>query len=107
MATLPADDLQAYAIGQRIRELRTRLGLRQEDLARRTGIARPNIARLEFGRHLPSLSSLTKIAAGLRVAVGDLIVPPPASGLPPDEQELIEAGMSDFSEALHREDNAR
>ncbi|MBW2507413.1 MAG: helix-turn-helix transcriptional regulator, partial [Deltaproteobacteria bacterium] len=38
-------------LGARLRELRLAAGLTQAELARRTGIHRPNIARVEAGRH--------------------------------------------------------
>ncbi len=37
----------------------------QADLARRTGIARPNITRFESGSYNPSLEFMVKIAAAL------------------------------------------
>lgn len=37
----------------------------QEDLSRRTGISRPNIARFESGKYNPSLEMMVRIAAGL------------------------------------------
>jgi DNA-binding XRE family transcriptional regulator len=48
----------------------------QAELARRTGIHRPNIARVEAGRHTPSLETLARLAAAIgvpttRVLAGD------------------------------------
>lgn len=37
----------------------------QEDLSKRTGISRPNIARFESGKYNPSLEMMVRIAAGL------------------------------------------
>ncbi|MDD3337400.1 MAG: helix-turn-helix transcriptional regulator [Lachnospiraceae bacterium] len=37
----------------------------QEDLFKRTGISRPNIARFESGKYNPSLEMMVRIAAGL------------------------------------------
>ncbi|MEK6672391.1 MAG: helix-turn-helix transcriptional regulator [Nitrospirota bacterium] len=55
----------AWAVAQRVREAREKQGLRQDDLARISGIARPNIVRLEQGRHIPTLTTLKKIADAL------------------------------------------
>jgi DNA-binding XRE family transcriptional regulator len=63
----------AGRIGARIREEREGRGWTQQDLADRTGIRRPNIARLERGAGLPNLSTLLKVAAGLETAIEDLI----------------------------------
>jgi len=54
-------------LGQRIRELRLAAGLTQAELARRTGIHRPNIARVEAGRHTPSLETLARLATAIGV----------------------------------------
>ncbi|MFO0694901.1 MAG: helix-turn-helix transcriptional regulator [Polyangiales bacterium] len=54
-------------LGQRLRELRLEAGLTQAELARRTGIHRPNIARVEAGRHTPSLETLARLASAIGV----------------------------------------
>jgi len=54
-------------LGARLRELRQAAGLTQAELARRTGIHRPNIARVEAGRHTPSLETLARLAAAIGV----------------------------------------
>lgn len=54
-------------LGKRLRTLRLEAGLTQADLARRTGIHRPNIARVEAGRHTPSLETLTRLASAIGV----------------------------------------
>lgn len=55
-------------LGKRLRTLRLEAGLTQAELARRTGIHRPNIARVEAGRHTPSLETLTRLASAIGVA---------------------------------------
>ena len=54
-------------LGARIRTLRLSAGLTQAELARRTGIHRPNIARVEAGRHTPSLETIARLAAAIGV----------------------------------------
>ncbi len=54
-------------LGARLKSLRQAAGLTQAELARRTGIHRPNIARVEAGRHTPSLDTLTRLAAAIGV----------------------------------------
>ena len=54
-------------LGARLRELRLEAGLTQAELARRTGIHRPNIARVEAGRHTPSLETLARLATAIGV----------------------------------------
>jgi DNA-binding XRE family transcriptional regulator len=61
-------------LGQRLRELRLAAGLTQAELARRTGIHRPNIARVEAGRHTPSLETLARIANAIGVSTTHVLV---------------------------------
>jgi DNA-binding XRE family transcriptional regulator len=60
-------DVDGVRLGQRLRQLRLSAGLTQAELARRTGIHRPNIARVEAGRHTPSLETLARLAAAIGV----------------------------------------
>lgn len=61
-------------LGARLRELRLAAGLTQAELARRTGIHRPNIARVEAGRHTPSLETLARIANAIGVPTTQVLV---------------------------------
>lgn len=63
----PNGEVDGVRLGQRIRELRLAAGLTQAELARRTGIHRPNIARVEAGRHTPSLETLSRLATAIGV----------------------------------------
>jgi len=62
-------DVDGVRLGQRLRALRLAEGLTQAELARRTGIHRPNIARVEAGRHTPSLETLARLAAAIGVPI--------------------------------------
>jgi transcriptional regulator with XRE-family HTH domain len=57
----------------RIQKVRDERRLSQEVLAKRAGISRGYLARLETGRHDPTLSTLIKIAKALQVKVGELV----------------------------------
>ena len=56
-----------------IKRLRKKQGLTQEALARRTGVTREYITRLELGRHDPMFSTLVKLAKALKVTVAELV----------------------------------
>jgi len=56
----------------KIKRLRAVRGWSQEELAKKAGLARAYIARLEIGRHDPSLSTVVKLAKALKVKVGEL-----------------------------------
>jgi DNA-binding XRE family transcriptional regulator len=62
-----AISIDGVRLGARLRELRVAAGLTQAELARRTGIHRPNIARVEAGRHTPSLETLARLASAIGV----------------------------------------
>lgn len=49
-------------LGKRIRELRKRAGLTQEQLAEQLGIDQKHMSRIELGKSYPSLDRLSKIA---------------------------------------------
>ena len=59
--------------GEQIRKLRKANGMTQAQLAHAAGILRPNLTRIEAGRHRPTLETLEKVAAALKVPVADLI----------------------------------
>ena len=45
--------------------LRKQAGITQEELSRRTGISRPNIARMENGSYNPTIEMMVRLAAGI------------------------------------------
>lgn len=61
-------------VGKKIRELREARGSTQVQLARAAGILRPNLSRIEAGKHRPTLDTLERLAAALKIPVVDLIV---------------------------------
>jgi transcriptional regulator with XRE-family HTH domain len=57
----------------RLKAIRERRGLTQEQLAEKSGVSRTYLARLETGRQDPTLSTLEKLAKALGVKVGRLL----------------------------------
>lgn len=57
----------------RLKELREAKGFTQEALAKKAGVSRAYLARLEMGRHDPPLSRLRRLAKALGVKVGRLV----------------------------------
>ncbi len=53
-------------LGARVKALREGAGLTQAEVSRRSGMVRPNIARMEAGEHVPDVVSLLRVAAALR-----------------------------------------
>jgi len=60
-------------LGKRIKAAREKRGLSQEELAAAAHISRGYLARLEIGRHDPTVGTLERIARALRVKIGDLL----------------------------------
>jgi len=95
----------AWAIAQRIREAREQQELRQEDLAKMTGIARPNIVRLEQGHHVPSLTTLRKIADALHLDIKLLTAQPEITSQERHEfTGMSESGIAEWGNTLEEED---
>ena len=66
------DDLRA-ALGQRVKDLRERIGWSQEILAERAGLDPTYISGIERGLRNPGLNSLNQLALALRVALPALV----------------------------------
>ncbi len=56
----------------RLREIRARFNLRQEDLARMLGVTRQTIIAIEKGKYYPSLPLALKMAKKLGLRVEDI-----------------------------------
>lgn len=60
-------------LGKRIRELRSALGLSQEEFAHRAGLHRTYIGAVERGERNVSLDNILAIARALRVSTSELL----------------------------------
>ncbi|HVP93529.1 MAG TPA: helix-turn-helix transcriptional regulator [Acidobacteriota bacterium] len=58
----------------RIKELRARYDLTQDDLAKKVGVRRETILYLEKGKYNPSLKLAHEIAKALKTTIDDLFV---------------------------------
>jgi len=80
-----SDSELAAVIGANVHAARLAAGLTQGELAEKSGIAPPNVSRLEAGTHLPSVTTLKRVADALEVPICALLDPPagktkPAAG---------------------------
>ncbi len=62
------------AVKTRIKELRARYDLTQEDLARKVGVRRETILFIEKGNYNPSLKLAHDIAKALQTTIDDLFI---------------------------------
>ena len=85
------------SIGQTIKALRTRRGLKQAELAERAGITQPAISMLEAGRQGSVRSdTLIKLADALGVRVADLFAEDVPPVPPPPKTPLTDEPGADF-----------
>jgi transcriptional regulator with XRE-family HTH domain len=97
----------AWAVAQRIKIAREEQGLNQDELARKTGIARPNIVRIEKGRHMPTYTTLLKVANVLNLDINHLLAKPSVSTQDMAEfAKMAELGIDEWSKQLDAEDKA-
>ena len=66
-------EILAKRLGKNIAERRKQLEWTQEQVAERIGVDSETISRFERGANLPSLLTLEKLSAALRLSVGDLL----------------------------------
>lgn len=58
----------------RMKELRARYDLTQEDLAKKVGVRRETILFIEKGKYNPSLNLAHKVARALKTTIDDLFI---------------------------------
>ena len=58
-------------VGKRIKELRKKLGISQEELSFRSGVHRTYIASLEVGKRNVTVSTLEKITNALEISLSE------------------------------------
>jgi transcriptional regulator with XRE-family HTH domain len=68
-----AVDEEAKRLGTRVQQARLKREMTQEALAAKVGISRAYLARVEIGRHEPTLTTLRRIAKALNVKLGNLV----------------------------------
>lgn len=59
-------------LGERIKELRKKLGMTQEDLAFKVGVDRSYMGFVERGEKNPTVATISKIAKSLKVQLSEL-----------------------------------
>ena len=72
MQNLVNDNFEAEQLrfGARVRHLRLKAGLSQEDLADKSGLDRTYVGGIERGERNPSLKNITRLALALHVGSG-------------------------------------
>jgi transcriptional regulator with XRE-family HTH domain len=65
-----------FSLARQVIALRKASGLSQREFAECVGIKQPQLARIEAGKQIPKLETLTKLAAGAGYALEIRFVPP-------------------------------
>lgn len=63
-------------LGERVRDLRKSRGWTLEEAAKRAGLARSTLSKIENGQMSPTYEALKKLADGLAISVPQLFTPP-------------------------------
>ncbi len=69
------DELSRRVLGKRLRRLREQAGLTQAELARRAGVGRVTVVRIEKGRIYARTETLRRLARALGTSLADLLAP--------------------------------
>lgn len=64
---------EGEVFGRRLRELRQKYGVTQEQLSVATGLTEGYISNMERGQKVPSLTTILRIAVALRCRVTELV----------------------------------
>src|SRR4051812_14673316 len=98
-----ADDQRWADIGERVRQVRLASGLSQTELARRVGLDRTMIAKIEAGSRRIDALELTELSSALQVPMKLLLhPPPPVLSRRADPPTLTEDSDSDVSRQSKR-----
>lgn len=74
-------------LGRRVRFLRLKAGLSQEDLADACGLDRTYVGGIERGERNPSLKNILKLASTLNVTMPELFTDAPDAGDSGDDRQ--------------------
>ncbi len=66
-------DKQVSAIGERLKAIRTKRDLSLDDVSKLTGVSKPMLGQIERGRSTPTITTLWKIATGLKAPLSSFL----------------------------------
>ncbi len=89
-------------LGSRLKELRKKRGLSQEELAEACGISSKYLSRIEVGLHFPSVEILLRLSERLGVELKDLFDFLPDASSPRELRKALNELVKDMDEGLLR-----
>lgn len=69
-------NIEPLKLGERIKEIRTNLGLTLEEASQKTGLARSTLSKIENEQISPTFQAMQKLAIGLQIDMPQLFEPP-------------------------------
>ncbi|MBD1566832.1 XRE family transcriptional regulator [Vibrio sp. SA48] len=80
--------IEPLKLGQRIKDIRTKLGITLEEASQRTGLARSTLSKIENEQISPTFQAMQKLAHGLQIDMPQLFEPP---------KKILATGRRDIS----------
>jgi len=69
-------NIEPLKLGQRIKDIRSKLGITLEEASQRTGLARSTLSKIENEQISPTYQAMQKLALGLQIDMPQLFEPP-------------------------------
>ncbi|HHF2886253.1 XRE family transcriptional regulator [Vibrio diabolicus] len=69
-------NIEPLKLGQRIKDIRSKLGITLEEASQRTGLARSTLSKIENEQISPTFQAMQKLALGLQIDMPQLFEPP-------------------------------
>lgn len=92
-------------VGQRLKEIRERLGMSQREVARRSGQSAGAVSAIELGKVSPSVETLKRLCDCLDISLADFFAPdqtnPTSAFFSPDEMVGVPMGLIHYQQ-VHR-----
>ncbi|KLN66645.1 MULTISPECIES: helix-turn-helix domain-containing protein [Vibrio] len=70
------ENIEPLKLGQRIKDIRGKLGITLEEASQRTGLARSTLSKIENEQISPTFQAMQKLALGLQIDMPQLFEPP-------------------------------
>ncbi|WED24542.1 XRE family transcriptional regulator [Vibrio sp. JC009] len=70
------ENIEPLKLGQKIKDIRLKLGITLEEASQRTGLARSTLSKIENEQISPTFQAMQKLACGLQIDMPQLFEPP-------------------------------
>lgn len=71
-----SDNIEPLKLGEKIKDIRTKMGITLEEASQRTGLARSTLSKIENEQISPTFQAMQKLASGLQIDMPQLFEPP-------------------------------